>query len=195
MNKFITSTLVIFILFPVFTYGQKVIVKTNILYLLTTTPNIGLEVALSEKFSLSISGAYNPFNLSSKINEDGYSEKSKIKHYLFMPELKYWNCRSFERSFWGVHAIAGHFNMANLTFVSSMKEHRYQGNAYGGGISYGYQWAMGNRWGLEASLGVGYLHLNYDKYEKLQCGDLLGNFTHHYVGPTKIGLSLIYFLH
>ena len=41
--------------------AQEVAVKTNGLYWLTTTPNIGMEFGLGRKVTLDISGAYNPW--------------------------------------------------------------------------------------------------------------------------------------
>ncbi len=194
MNKFIINVLTLLFLLPAVTYGQKIAVKTNVLYLATSTPNIGVEFALSEKITLSLTGAYNPFNLSSNDCESCGTVQSKIKHYLVMPELKYWTSQSFQRSFFGLHGIVGHYNMAAISFIKPLKDYRYQGNAYGAGISYGYNWAIGKRWGLEASAGVGYLRIDYKKYEKEKCGEFIGNFTHDYWGPTKLGLSLIYFI-
>ena len=65
---------------------------------------------------------------------------------------------------------------------------RYDGKIYGAGISYGYQWILKKRWSMEATIGVGYAHIKYDKYEP---GDD-GRNTKDYFGPTKIGLSFIY---
>ena len=129
-----------------------------------------------------------------KTYDDGSIVESKVKHYMVMPELKYWNCQAFERSFWGIHGIYSHFNMGGISFLNPLKDYRYQGDAYGGGISYGYQWALGSRWGLEASVGAGYLHLDYKKYEKEKCGEFLGDETYNYWGPTKAEVSFIYYL-
>ena len=41
-------------------YAQKVAVKTNLLYDATTTMNLGLEIGLGKKWSLDLSGNYNP---------------------------------------------------------------------------------------------------------------------------------------
>lgn len=194
MNKSIISLLTLFLLFTATSFGQKVAVKTNALYWATTTPNLGVEVALSKKFTLGLSAGWNPFDLRKKTYDDGSVLESKIRHLLLMPEIKYWKHGSFERSYWGIHGIYNHFNMGGVSFLNPLEDHRYQGDAYGGGISYGYQWAIGKRWGLEASVGAGYIHLDYKKYDKQKCGEFLGNETHNYWGPTKLGLSFIYFL-
>ncbi|MCD8268946.1 MAG: DUF3575 domain-containing protein [Parabacteroides sp.] len=40
-------------------YGQQVGARTNMFWWATTTPNLGVEVAISKKLSLSIDGSYN----------------------------------------------------------------------------------------------------------------------------------------
>ena len=41
--------------------AQDVSLKTNAVYWVTTTPNLGLEVALSPKYTVNLLGAYNPW--------------------------------------------------------------------------------------------------------------------------------------
>ena len=73
-----------------------------------------------------------------------------------------------------------------------MGHDRYDGNLYGAGISYGYQWLISKRWSMEATIGVGYARLEYDKYARDCKCEKLGHNTRNYFGPTKIGLSFIY---
>ena len=73
-----------------------------------------------------------------------------------------------------------------------MLDHRYQGWLAGGGLTYGYQWLLGRHWNLEASIGVGYAYLDYDKYLCHKCGRRIGADSRHYFGPTKAAISLIY---
>ena len=62
----------------------------------------------------------------------------------------------------------------------------------GGGIAYGYQWLLGRRWSIEASLGVGYVRAGYDRYECPHCGEWQGDGKENYFGVTKAAVSLIY---
>lgn len=174
-------------------WSQEVGIKTNTLYWLTTTPNIGLEYRVGERLTLSASLGYNAIKFPDSLGE-GTDPNPKLHHWLLMPEVKYWFCRPFERSFFGVHALYGNYNAGGIKFIKFMKNARFDGYGVGGGISYGYQWAWGNRWGIEASLGVGYIYLQYDKYNCGNCGKKLGRFSRHYVGPTKAALSLIYYI-
>ena len=47
--------------------AQKVAVKTNSLYWLTTTPNAGFEFALGDRWTFEIAGGYNPWTLNIRL--------------------------------------------------------------------------------------------------------------------------------
>ena len=51
---------------------------------------------------------------------------------------------------------------------------------------------ISNRWNLEATFGFGYVYLDHSRYECKTCGEKLGRESKHYLGPTKVGVSLIY---
>lgn len=183
------------VLTPVF--GQKVGIKTNLLYDATSAINLGTEIGLSSKWTMDISGNYNPWTLS---------DNKKMRHWLVQPEARWWTCERFNSHFWGIHAHGGEYNwggmlpwefsgkMFGLIENKNIMNYRYEGWFIGGGISYGYHWILGNRWGLEASLGLGYAYLKYDKYNCAKCGEKLGNKEKHYFGPTKASVSLIYMI-
>mgnify|MGYP002226068242 FL=1 len=84
---------------------------------------------------------------------------------------------------------------AECHFLSdNMERHRYQGHLWGGGISYGYQWLLGNRWSMEAVLGVGYARLDHSKYPCATCGTIQKSEKKNYFGPTKAAVSIIYII-
>ena len=163
-------------------YMPKFAIKTNALYWATTTANLGFEVGLSKKLTLDVSGNYNPWE---------FSNNKQIKHWLVQPELRYWLCERFYGHFFGLHAHYAEANVSNLN-IFGLGDYRYQGNIYGAGISYGYQWILNKRWSMEATVGVGYARLNFDKYICGTCGSKIGKEHKNYFGPTKIALSIIY---
>lgn len=175
-------------------YAQKVLIKNNVLYDLTTSPNIGLEFRTSQQTSFSLHGGYNPFKFSNGKNENGRDINSKLKHWSVMPEFKYWFCKAFERNYIGLHTLYSEYNMEGIPLLSFLEDNRYKGVAYGGGISYGHQWALGGRWGLELSLGGGFLHLEYDKYNCGECQESLGKYTRNYWGLTKASIAILFFI-
>lgn len=167
--------------------------KTNLLYgVYTYTPNLGIEIGLSRHTTLDISGGYNPWNLNS---EGG---KKKLVHYLVQPEFRYYTRNQFNGHFFGVHALFSQYNIGGhelpLLFGKGSIEYRHEGVAYGGGISYGYQFSLGRSWRVELALGAGIMQMNYDKSDCINCGQTLSSEKKTYFGPTKVGVSLIYIL-
>ena len=45
---------------------------------------------------------------------------------------------------------------------------------------------------MEATIGVGYARINYDKYNCGHCGSKLNSGHKNYFGPTKVGINIIY---
>lgn len=174
--------------------AQKVALKTNLLYgAYTYTPNLSLELGLSERSTLDIGGGYNPWNL-----RDATDNNKKLVHWLGQIEYRYWLCSKFNGHFFGVHALGTQYNISGhelpLMFGKNSKNYRYEGWGAGAGISYGYSFYLGNRWSLEAQIGVGYARLHYDKYDCVKCGKKLGSENRNYFGPTKAGISIIYII-
>ncbi|MDH6344201.1 hypothetical protein M2480_003116 [Parabacteroides sp. PFB2-12] len=169
-------------------YSQKFAVKSNLLYDLTTTINLGVEFGLADKWTLDISGNYNPW----KFSDD--CDAMRLKHWLVQPELRYWTCEKFNGHFFGLHGHYGDYNVGGIKFLSeNMEKHRYQGTLYGAGLSYGYQWLLSNRWSMEAVIGAGWAHMDHDKFDCACCGDMTPK-DRDYFGVTKVALSIIYFI-
>lgn len=172
--------------------AQKAAIKTNALYDATTSFNLGVEFGLSRKWTLDVSGNYNPWT---------FSDNRKWKHWFVQPEARYWFCQKMGGHFLGIHVHGGQYNIGNINVdfklfgsdFSMLKENRFQGWFAGAGIGYGYAWMLGRHWNIEAELGLGYAFSKYDRYECPSCGSKLeSGKKHHYVGPTKAALSLVY---
>lgn len=176
-------------------YAQGVVgVKTNLLYgAATLTPNLGAEIGLGRHTTLELSGSYNPWNLNGT-----QADNTKLVHWIGQAEFRYFTCERFNGHFLGVHGLYSMFNIGGhelpLLLGKGSKEYRYEGSAYGAGLSYGYQFVLGRHWNLELSVGVGYMQIKYDQYDCPHCGDLKGQFTRNYIGPTKAAVSLIYII-
>lgn len=167
--------------------GAVLGVKTNVLYWATVTPNIGLELRLARHWSLNVEAGLNPF---SGKNDDGSYGKS-IKHFRLHPEARYWFCETFYGHFLGLHVPYFIYNISDIKLLGTEGE-RHQGWATGAGISYGYSWVLGKHWNIEATLGVGYLYLESEKYPCTNCGRKDGTVKKHYVGPTQAAVSAVY---
>ncbi|MCC8036083.1 MAG: DUF3575 domain-containing protein [Rikenellaceae bacterium] len=171
-------------LLPVIANGQKIGVKSNLLYDATATVNLGFEAALGHKTTLDISGNYNGWSFGD----------ARWRHWLIQPEFRYWLCERFEGHFLGLHGHYAQYNVGGINLNDNMNNNRYQGYLYGAGLSYGYQWVVGKRWNLEATVGAGYARMFDRKIPLAECGEMVRKKHYNYWGPTKIGLSFIYII-
>lgn len=157
--------------------AQNVALKTNGLYWLATTPNLGIEAALSPKVTMELTGAYNPWT---------FKNNKKLRFWLIQPEAKYWFCEKFEGHFIGLHAHSAQF-------YSTLSNKRRDGYMAGGGISYGYDWLLSPHLNLEFELGLGYARFWYKESDCIPCIKSFERKHKNYIGPTKLALSVVYF--
>lgn len=181
--------------------AQKAAIKTNALYWATTTPNIGMEFALGDRWTFELEGGYNPWNLDSDNN-------MKVKHWLVSPEFRYWFCNSFQGHFIGINANYTQFNIGGLPegmpnlFVNLNTEvpmpdlsvARIQGWAVGAGLTYGYAFPIARRWNMELTVGYGWWYTEHDQYESRKCGLFQQAVARHALGPATAGISFIYMI-
>lgn len=179
MNTLMNRYLIILMLFFCHVVSaQRVAVKTNALYWAALSPNIGTEVRLSNHSTIELNGMMNLLVFKGN------------KKYNFMgvqPEYRYWFCQAFSQHFVGLHLHYANYN-------AGLEKHRYNGNLYGGGLSYGYQWYLSPHWNLEATVGAGYAYMDHDVYKRPRCGKFIGSEQRNYWGLTKIGISIIYII-
>ena len=167
--------------------SQEVSVKTNLLYGATLTPNLGFEVGIGKQNSLELTMGYSPFD---------YGDNKNWKHILVQPEYRRWLCDKFSGSFFGFNLSWAAYNMGGVDLPfgiwKSLKDYRYQGQAIGAGITYGYQYPLSLHWSIEAEIGIGYWHIWSKKYRCEKCSDLLKKEQKDYVGPSRAAINLIY---
>ena len=187
------------IVFAAATVRGQFAIKTNLLYDATTTPNIGAELRLGSRSTVNLVYGINPWTFHS----ESHGER-KVRHWILMPEYRWWTCSPFNGHFLGVHAFGGEYNASNVSLpipgaffggenlTKEVKDKRYQGWFAGVGVTYGYQWILAKHWNLEAEVGVGYGYLDYDKYKCGECGKKLDSGHSNYIGLTKLGLSILY---
>ena len=199
------SRKIIFVLFAFFNFcvasnAQKFAVKTNGLYLATATPNVGVEAAIGERWTVEIEGGYNPWTLDKDTN-------MKIKHWLVSPEFRYWFCNSFQGHFIGINGNYTQFNIGAVplpvhkAFISldqtpgpDLEKSRAEGWAVGVGLTYGYTFPIARRWNMEFTAGFGYWYTVYNRYESRKCGLFQETVQIHALGPTSLGISFIYMI-
>lgn len=180
--------------------AQKIAVKTNALSWATATPNVGMEFALADRWTLDVSGGYNPWTFNKEDN-------LKWKHWLLSPEIRYWFCESFNGHFIGVNGVYTQFNISgvpvsdffinlksNVPLDGSLKDSRIYGWAVGAGITYGYQFIISRRWNLELTAGFGWWYSEYDQFESRKCGLFQQSVGQHALGLTSLGVTFTYII-
>lgn len=159
-------------------------IKTNVLELATLVANVGFEFRITPRVSLDIMGHYSPYDLG--------SAHRKIRVFATQPEVRYWWGESLVKGhFVGIHVPVAGFN------VQLNDSYRYQDPnhaLWGVGVSYGYALPINenNHWGLEFTVGFGYMDIKYDTYEGVTNGKYIGTQTRHYLGLTRLGVNLSY---
>ncbi len=166
-------------------------IKTNLLYgAATLTPNLTVEVGLGHRTSLQLSGSYNPWNLKGTVEND-----KKMVHAIIKPEFRYWLCERYNGHFLGADLIFSRYNVSTHDIpLLFKKEHRYEGIAYGAGITYGYHLMLGKRWGLEFAIGAGVVRLDYDRYSCATCDKDATPAKKTYFGPTNAAINLVFLI-
>ncbi len=155
--------------------AQEFAVKSNLLYDATSTINLGVEYGLSPRWTLEVSGNYNAWT---------FSDNKKMKLWMLQPGVRYWTCSRFAGHFWEAHLLGGEYNYGGMLpfgikpSASGLGSKRYQGWLAGAGVGYGYSWVLGKRWNLEATLGLGYVHFSYDRFECKTCRQPAGRVSH-----------------
>lgn len=158
--------------------AQLLALKTDVLWDGLMTPNLGMELVTGDKtsFNLTVFGNYKPWN-------------REIKMGGAIPEFRYWfSGRPMMREFIGVAAIA-------TTYDITWGKETYDGDAFGGGLTFGYAFFLSPRWNLECYGSVGAVYYNQKHYY------ITDNYTenrrtsHGYAFiPFKLGFSIAYII-
>ncbi|MDE7437507.1 MAG: DUF3575 domain-containing protein [Muribaculaceae bacterium] len=167
-------------------------VSSNALYWLTATPNVGAEWAASARVSFAASFGYNALNLPSSFGVRGGASNPKLRHWLLTQESRLWMRRVFEGSYFGLHLMGGKYNVGGLRFPGILRDYRYQGYLLGAGVSYGYEWRLADNWRIGASIGAGWVYLNYSKNNCGSCGTRLSHRARNLATITKASISFTY---
>ncbi|NCC09400.1 MAG: DUF3575 domain-containing protein [Bacteroidia bacterium] len=160
--------------------AQFYAVRTNVVGLATTNLNAEFSASLNRKWSVHLPVQYNPWT---------FAENKKFKNLTTMPGVRYWLNESYGYGYFlGLHGLVSRFNFGGLLG----SKHRYDGMAYGGGLSGGYSKPIGRRLNLEFELGIGIVQTDYDKYACAVCGTKINEENKIHIIPSKIAINIVY---
>ncbi len=157
--------------------AQRVSVKTNALYWMAASPNVGAEFRLSRHTTLNLEGVFHRMKLSDYNTRMGS----------FSPEARYWfSARPQVGHFVGVMGQVASYKLSNANTTVN-------GTTYAVGPTYGYSMVLGRRWSMEATVGAG---LGYCRYGKYPRGTMVEEPNHKEwrIVPLKLGLNFVYII-
>ena len=167
---------------------QKVFLafKSNLLYDLAVTPNIGVEFHLGKGWSLGVNWAYAWW----KYDPKAFYWRTYGGEVDFR---KYFGKKSKERPLSGHHiglyaqGVTYDFCLGNTGILSNL--------SYGGGIEYGYSVPVGKTLNLDFGIGAGYLGGEYKIYEPIDDHYVWKETRlRHWFGPTRAEISLVWLI-
>ena len=151
--------------------------RANLLRWATLTPDLGLEWRICPSWGIAVNGSWTSWSWSDKDRRYALWEVApEIRYY--MGEKKVW--------YLGAMFKAGQFNY-------KISETGKQGDLMGGGITAGYQLRLNKALDLDFNLGLGYLNVDFEKYEVIDDVRVRrGNETKDWYGPINAGVTLVW---
>lgn len=149
--------------------------------------NAAVEWQSSPQWSVALPVYWSPYNY--------FSSRVKFRTLTFQPEIRHWFGQDTPESlrlFVGAHFGLSWYNAA-FNGDTRYQDHRGRTPALGGGIAVGVRWHVGSsgKWMLEASLGAGCYHLDYDEFQNRHNGLLTGRVKRTFWGIDQASFSLV----
>jgi hypothetical protein len=194
-----------------------VAVKSNLLYDATATFNIGGEYAINKTFSVNLSANYNGWALKAPYAWKHYMVQPEFRYWLRETFNEHYVGAHLVYGGFDIERMS-------LPFFGFKRRNLFvDGTAYGAGVAYGYQLYITPHLNVEFSLGVGFLQLKYYKFDyttgikdlgeiskagyyhsvnglyynknaKDGDGKALNPWQKSYIGPTQIGITIVYII-
>ena len=151
--------------------------RANLLRWATLTPDLGLEWRICPSWGIAVNGSWTSWSWNDKDRRYALWE--------VVPEIRYYLGRE-KRGYLGAMFKAGQFNYKLSTTGK-------QGDLTGGGITGGYQLKLNKSLSMDFSLGLGYIHADYDKYLVINGVRVRrGSETKNWWGPVSAGVTLVW---
>ena len=151
--------------------------RANLLRWATLTPDLGLEWRICPSWGIAVNGSWTSWSWSDKDRRYALWEVTPEVRY-YMGEKKAW--------YLGAMFKTGQFNY-------KLSETGKQGDLMGGGITAGYQLQLSKALDLDFNLGLGYLNVDFEKYEVIDGVRVRrGNETKDWYGPINAGVTLVW---
>lgn len=169
--------------------AQQFAARSNLLYWMTGTINLGGEYAVSQHSTVGVSFNLNPWT---------FGANKEIQHWFIRPEYRYWFTERYTRLFIGAHLIGGQFEVGGFKLpvvgnriLTSLQNNYYKGSVIGAGINIGYDFYVSPHWNIELSAGAGLGRIKYHT-ESIRDGKATPDKTRIVPIPTELGVNFVY---
>jgi hypothetical protein len=171
--------------------AQTFAMKNNLLYDITLTPNIGVDLKIDSLWTLGAVVGLNAWDIDKSANK-------KWRHVLVEPNFRRWlNGEPFHKRYIEGDLIYSHYNVGNTTMpfglYNAVKNRRLQGDLFALGGKYGYSWILARHWRIEAEAGVAVGYAWFKEYECPACGMQLGEGDRIFLLP-QLGINVVYII-
>ena len=170
-------------------------VKTNVLYDLLITPNIGVELPINQEYSVAVNWMYAWWKRDqSSWYHRIYGGDIEIRRYFKQLPWKASRTTNGTTPLSGWH-IGAYAQMVTYDFEWGGTGYLGDRWSYAAGIAVGYSKNLAKRLNLDFTLGVGYLTGEYMEYKPIDnCYVWQATKDRKWVGPTKAEVSLVWIL-
>lgn len=136
--KFVIAS-ILFIVAGTSAYAQRIALTTNLLEDVVLTPNIGVDIVVADRQSLTLDTSIAPYKLSKQFYN---------KCMTFRVGYKFWLNQAFYAHYIGVDAVA---SSSDYKILSTDLKNEYVGV----GLGYGYSFMLGKRLNFVPCIGLG----------------------------------------
>lgn len=158
-------------------HSAPIYIRTNTLRWLTLTPDIGLEFRLKDNWAVLVNASYTSWSWD--------NNKRCYNLWEVAPEVRSY-IGTKHRGYIGLMCKTGSFNY-KLSATGK------QGDIMGGGITGGYLLPLNHALSLDFSLGIGYIHAEYDRYRVIDGTRVRKNKDcKNWWGPISAGISIVW---
>ena len=174
-------------------HAQGISIRNNILWDATGSANLGVEIPLSEHWSIGANGELKTWPRFFIWDTGTRDNATQWKYFTVVPEVRYYPASVYNGWFFGGDLLYSHFNFSKIHLPFGMckglRDHRYQGDFFGAGAFAGHSWWLSNHFRLEVEAGVGAGYKNAKTFECQHCGKEIGKSKGLAIIP-KLGVNI-----
>ena len=132
--------------------AQRIAVTSNLLEDALLTPNVGVDIVIADRQSLTFDTSFSPYKISESFHN---------KCMTFRAGYKYWFNQALYAHYLGVDAVLSSSDVG-------IGKHDFRDEYFGIGVGYGYSFIISKRLNLVPCVGVGLAYgKSYEGYDEM----------------------------